>query len=64
MGRGFNADPTRGRLVGLVRISAVSSELESRKATIQGFATRFFNSISKWYEDIDRRRSEYRESKV
>ncbi len=64
MGRDFNTDPVRGRLVGLVRISAVSSELESQKATIQGFATKLSNSISKWYEDIDRKRSEYRESKV
>jgi Recombinase len=55
MGRDFNTDPVRGRLVGLARISAVSSELESQKATIQGFATKLSNSISKWYEDIDRK---------
>jgi DNA invertase Pin-like site-specific DNA recombinase len=59
-------DPSQitGRLRALVRISVVGSEIESQKATIDGLARRVNNSINFYYEDIDRKRSEYHESKV
>ena len=64
MRRDFDATQVSGRLVGFVRVSLLSSELESQKETIGGFAASIGNSIRRYYEDMDRKRSQYHESRV
>ena len=64
MRRDFDASQVSGRLVGFVRVSLLSSELESQKETIGGFAASIGNSIRRYYEDMDRKRSQYHESRV
>jgi DNA invertase Pin-like site-specific DNA recombinase len=64
MRRDFDDSQVSGRLVGFVRVSLLSSELESQKETISGFASSIGNSIRRYYEDMDRKRSQYHESRV
>jgi len=64
MRRDFDASQVSGRLVGFVRVSLLSSEMESQKETIGGFAASIGNSIRRYYEDMDRKRSQYHESQV
>jgi hypothetical protein len=53
------------RLRAYVRINlSKSSELESQKTGIESTVRRAENTIRHWYEDPDRKRSDYQKSKV